>query len=197
MFSLAYGLFQQITDRPVRRVILVGEESSGKSTYLEAAKSVYLGAERLESDKITPTVGLNVAKLTVCSTAVLLWDLGGRKSLRPIWERYLDQAQGMIFVIDSTDLDRLADCKQTLKVLLARPALANRPLLVYVNKQDIETPERISLLHVSSMVQSLLGMNDDRPLLVLPCSAIGDLGVREGLDWMVNRISMQMRDGSS
>ncbi|KAA8492048.1 ADP-ribosylation factor-related protein 1 [Porphyridium purpureum] len=205
MFGLAYGVFKQMTERPLRKVIVLGEEGCGKTTYLDACKHVFAGCERTEPDKIQPTVGLNVAKLALCGASVLLWDLGGRPALRAIWERYLDQADGVVFLIDATDLARFAQSKQTLKAVLARPALENRPLLVYVNKQDVQAAqidaggsdaaEHISLLQVSSVVRSVLGMHDDRPLLVLPCIATEELGVREGLEWIVSRIGMQIENG--
>jgi GTPase SAR1 family protein len=44
----------------------------------------------------------------------------------------------MVFVVDSSDEERLNECIEELNSLLAEEGLANVPLLVYANKQDLQ-----------------------------------------------------------
>ena len=44
----------------------------------------------------------------------------------------------MVFVVDSSDEDRLKECVEELDSLLAEEALQKAPLLVYANKQDLD-----------------------------------------------------------
>ena len=47
-----------------------------------------------------------------------IWDVGGQKSLRSYWRNYFESTDGLIWVVDSVDRRRLADCKEELKGLL-------------------------------------------------------------------------------
>ena len=44
----------------------------------------------------------------------------------------------MVFVVDSSDEERLNECVEELNSLLAEEGLAKVPLLVYANKQDLQ-----------------------------------------------------------
>ena len=67
-----------------------------------------------------------------------MWDIGGQKAIRPYWKNYYDNTDGMVFVVDSSDEERLNECVEELHSLLAEEALAKVPLLVYANKQDLQ-----------------------------------------------------------
>lgn len=44
----------------------------------------------------------------------------------------------MVFVVDSSDEERLTECVEELEALLAEEGLVKVPLLVYANKQDLQ-----------------------------------------------------------
>ena len=67
-----------------------------------------------------------------------MWDIGGQKAIRPYWKNYYDNTDGMVFVVDSSDEERLNECVEELNALLAEEGLAKVPLLVYANKQDLQ-----------------------------------------------------------
>ena len=45
-------------------------------------------------------------------------DVGGQKTLRAYWKNYFEQTDGLVWVIDSTDRDRVYDCAVELHNLL-------------------------------------------------------------------------------
>ena len=47
-----------------------------------------------------------------------VWDVGGQKSLRSYWRNYFESTDGLVWVVDSADKLRMADCKQELHALL-------------------------------------------------------------------------------
>ena len=63
-----------------------------------------------------------------------VWDIGGQKAIRPYWQNYYENTDGMVFVVDSSDEERLNECKEELKALLAEEGLAGVPILVFANK---------------------------------------------------------------
>lgn len=194
MFSLVHGLYEELTYVRERPVALLGVESSGKSCILEWLKHIYsIGStnDTTKSSKPTtlerqiPTVGLNVAKLRVGGEKILLWDLGGTPSLRSIWDRYVDEAEALIWVVDSGDRSKLEDSRNTLKQLLKREHLKHSPLLVFANKQDVDDamdPVKVSL------ALDLLTEAELRPQCVQPCSTKTGDGIREGLEWMMSSL---------
>lgn len=190
MFSLVQGFYEELTYVPERPIALLGVENAGKSSVLEWMKVLFsLKApppnpvpRPTSLDKISSTVGLNVAKLRTSSEKMLVWDLGGVKALRPIWERYVEDAEAVVWVIDSSDTDRMQDSCETLKNLVARPHLKHSPLLVLANKQDLKTaldPVNVSL------ALDLLSDAEERPQCVQPCSAETGEGIREGIEWLM------------
>jgi ADP-ribosylation factor related protein 1 len=126
MFTLLNGFYEELTFVPERRVVLLGLQSSGKTALIECMKMHYLrkpnhglfssvssraGKPGLPTGKLkalTPTVGLNVARLPTGRENVLVWDLGGAEALRPIWERYVSEAEALIWVVDSSDSAAIA-----------------------------------------------------------------------------------------
>lgn len=60
-------------------------------------------------EKIVPTVGLNIGRLVMGAVELLIWDLGGQATLRAIWPQYYSESHAVIWVLDSTDVDRFED----------------------------------------------------------------------------------------
>lgn len=50
--------------------------------------------------------------LPSCSYQLNVWDVGGQRSLRPYWRNYFEATDGLVWVVDSTDRRRLADCAE-------------------------------------------------------------------------------------
>lgn len=64
-----------------------------------------------------------------------MWDLGGQTSIRPYWRCYYANTDGIVFVVDSADLDRVANAKTELGAMLQEDDLKRVPLLIIANKQ--------------------------------------------------------------
>jgi ADP-ribosylation factor-like protein 2 len=83
----------------------------------------------------------------------VLGDVGGQKTLRTYWKNYFEKTDTLIWVVDSTDRGRLADCRQELEGLLVQEVrspeytrvhhltisqrLMGASLLVFKNKSDV------------------------------------------------------------
>lgn len=117
------------------RVLVIGVERCGKTSLLEKLKSLYTDTVGLPSKQIVPTVGLNIAKLVACDSKLTIWDLGGQKGLRSIWEKYYAEAHAIVFVIDAREDSQ--DSRDTLQRLLTVTELDGAPVLVMMNKSDL------------------------------------------------------------
>lgn len=87
----------------------------------------------------------------------------------------------MIFVIDSTDIDRLGTAAEELAAMLNEDELKDAALLVFANKQD--QPGAKGAGEISEALK--LGELRDRNWSIVACSAVDGSGVDEGMDWLV------------
>lgn len=61
-----------------------------------------------------PTIGVDLEEIQVRNLKVTVWDLSGQLKLRATWKYYYESINGIIFVIDATNQDVMADVRDTL-----------------------------------------------------------------------------------
>jgi ADP-ribosylation factor-like protein 1 len=108
-------------------------------------------------------------------------DLGGQTSIRPYWRCYYANTAAVIFVVDSTDIERLHTASEELSAMLNEEELKDAALLVFANKQD--QPGAKGAGEISEALR--LGELRDRNWSIVACSAVDGSGVNEGMDWLV------------
>lgn len=128
-----------------------------------------------------PTIGFNVESVTYKNLNFNVWDLGGQTSIRPYWRCYYANTAAVIFVVDSTDIDRLQTAADELAAMLNEDELKDAALLVFANKQD--QPGAKGAGDISQALR--LGELRDRNWSIMACSAVDGSGVNEGMDWLV------------
>ncbi|KAM9192664.1 ADP-ribosylation factor-like protein 11 [Dugong dugon] len=153
------------------QVVMMGLDSAGKTTLLYKLK----GHELVET---LPTVGFNVEPLEAPGRVSLtLWDVGGQTQLRASWKDYLEGTDILVYVLDSTDKDRLPEAVAGLREVLDNPNMASVPFLVLANKQ--EAPDALPLLDI----RDRLGLErfQDHCWELQACSALTGEGLQEAL----------------
>jgi len=111
----------------------------------------------------------------------IIQDLGGQTSIRPYWRCYYANTAAVIFVIDSTDIERLHTASEELAAMLNEDELRDAGLLVFANKQD--QPGAKGAGEISEALR--LGELRDRNWSIVACSAVDGRGIDEGMDWLV------------
>lgn len=86
-----------------------------------------------------PTVGFNVETVIYKNTKFNVWDVGGQDKIRPLWRHYFSGTQGLIFVVDSNDRDRIDEARTELSRIIQDREMKDALLLVFANKQDVRT----------------------------------------------------------
>ena len=156
------------------RILILGLDNAGKTTLLYRLK---IG----EVVTTIPTIGFNVESVTYKNLNFNVWDLGGQTSIRPYWRCYYANTAAVVFVIDSTDVERLETASGELRAMLDEDELRDAALLVFANKQD--QPGAKGAGEISEALR--LGELKDRNWSIMACSAIDGRGVNEGMDWLV------------
>ncbi|KAG0151107.1 hypothetical protein CROQUDRAFT_651635 [Cronartium quercuum f. sp. fusiforme G11] len=104
MYRLLSGLHAHLTRKEEFNVIILGLDQAGKTTFLEKVKTIYSPSHPgLNPSQIVPTMGQNIGRITLSSSHLQFWDLGGSREIRPIWEKYYKEADAICWVIDSCD----------------------------------------------------------------------------------------------
>ena len=66
-----------------------------------------------------------------------VWDVGGQDKIRPLWRHYYVDADAIVWIVDSTDRERMDFCKEELHIFLKEDELKDVILLILANKQDL------------------------------------------------------------
>uniref|UniRef100_A0A8B9FJ58 ADP-ribosylation factor-related protein 1 n=1 Tax=Amazona collaria TaxID=241587 RepID=A0A8B9FJ58_9PSIT len=184
MYTLLSGLYKYMFQRDEYCVLILGLDNAGKTTFLEQTKTRFnKNYKGMSLSKITTTVGLNIGTIDVGKTRLMFWDLGGQEELQSLWDKYYAESHGVIYVIDSTDEERLSESKRAFEKMITSEALEGVPILVLANKQDVETC--LSIPDIKTAFSDCINKIGKRDCLTQACSALTGKGVNEGIEWMV------------
>eukprot|EP00074_Homo_sapiens_P082399 XP_016856722.1 ADP-ribosylation factor 1 isoform X1 [Homo sapiens] len=128
MGNIFANLFKGLFGKKEMRILMVGLDAAGKTTILYKLK---LG----EIVTTIPTIGFNVETVEYKNISFTVWDVGGQDKIRPLWRHYFQNTQGLIFVVDSNDRERVNEAREELMRMLAEDELRDAVLLVFANKQ--------------------------------------------------------------
>ncbi|ONH69406.1 ADP-ribosylation factor-like protein 1 [Cyberlindnera fabianii] len=163
IFGKLWGVSKEI------RILILGLDGAGKTTILY---------------RLQVPIGFNVETLSYKNLKLNVWDLGGQTSIRPYWRCYYANTAAVIFVVDSTDKERIDTASKELHMMLSEEELTDSALLVFANKQD--QPGALTAAEVSKA----LNLSDlkERSWSIVASSAIKGEGLTEGLDWLIDVI---------
>uniref|UniRef100_A0A8C9APE6 ADP-ribosylation factor-like protein 13A n=1 Tax=Prolemur simus TaxID=1328070 RepID=A0A8C9APE6_PROSS len=164
-------------------ILLIGLDNSGKTVLLEEF-------QRLLPSRIDNCMQLGLTTLLLDEYEVSIYDLNGDRKGREMWPNYYARAHGLIFVLDSSDIERMQEAKIILTRLLADKRVAGKPILLLANKQDkknaLQPCDIIEYLLLERVVNQY-----DALCRVEPCSAMQNLTRRnhqpiiKGLRWLL------------
>jgi ADP-ribosylation factor-like protein 1 len=100
-------IFSVLFSKKEVRLLILGLDNAGKTTLLYQMQCGEV--------KVTvPTLGFNVESVNYENLTFQMWDLGGQSEIRPYWKCYYPKTNAVVFVIDSSDKERIDIAKQEL-----------------------------------------------------------------------------------
>ena len=81
----------------------------------------------------------NIFQLLINWTYNVFRDIGGQDKLRGIWKFYIKNCEGLFYVVDSSDRERINLARNELYSLLDFEDMQKIPVIIIANKQDIST----------------------------------------------------------
>jgi len=172
------SLLGRLFGKQQMRILMVGLDAAGKTTILYKLK---LG----EIVTTIPTIGFNVETVEYKNISFTVWDVGGQDKIRPLWRHYFQNTQGLIFVVDSNDKERVQESREELHKMLEEDELRDACLLVFANKQDLP-----NAMNPGELTEKL-GLNSlrNRRWYIQSTCATQGTGLYEGLDWLSSELS--------
>jgi len=142
MFSLLSHLYTTYLTPPPSTLLILGLDSSGKTTLLEALKQLHSsssGQAQLNPDQIRPTVGVNCVKLDHPLSKVTAYDPSGAPASRSLWSHYYEDCSAIIFVLDSGEVDRAEEVSLVYGSVMGEVGRGKGgvPVAVFANKRDL------------------------------------------------------------
>ncbi|KAL4635603.1 ADP-ribosylation factor-like protein 4C [Arapaima gigas] len=161
----------------------IWKSSKGKTTVLYRLKFN-------EFVNTVPTIGFNTERIrlsngTAKGISCHFWDVGGQEKLRPLWKSYSRCTDGIIYVVDSVDVERLEEAKTELHKVTKFAENQGTPLLVIANKQDL--PKSLSVADIEKQL-ALQELSPSTTYHVQPACAIIGEGLHEGMDKLYEMI---------
>lgn len=167
-------------------IVMLGLDSAGKTTALYRLKfDQYLNT--------VPTIGFNCEKVRgtigkAKGVNFLVWDVGGQEKLRPLWKSYTRCTDGIVFVLDSVDVERMEEAKMELIRTVKSPENSSVPILVLANKQDLPGAREPRELEKLIGLSELSSGGGSHLWHVQPACAITGDGLHEGLEVLYEMI---------
>lgn len=164
------------------RILMVGLDAAGKTTILYKLKLN-------ETVTTIPTIGFNVEEVQFKGLSFTVWDIGGQAKIRELWRYYFNDTDGLIFVVDSADRERLKEAAVELHNVMDDETMRDVPILVFANKTDLP-----NAMPTSQLVDGLRMKEFRRNKWFLQASnAITGAGLCEGLERMATMVSEAKR----
>ncbi|CAF4623054.1 unnamed protein product [Rotaria socialis] len=127
-FSRLYDVFVLFGEEKSARILMLGLDTASKATILYKIKLD-------QNIQTIPTVGFNVEQVNPCrGVSFTVWDVGGQAKMRSVWRSYYRGTEGLIFVVDSNDLERIEKAREEFEDILKFPDMSNVPIAAIANK---------------------------------------------------------------
>eukprot|EP00095_Tigriopus_kingsejongensis_P005822 maker-scaffold425_size175135-snap-gene-0.36 protein:Tk05822 transcript:maker-scaffold425_size175135-snap-gene-0.36-mRNA-1 annotation:"adp-ribosylation factor 1" len=170
-------IFDSLFQTRPARICMVGIDGAGKTTILYKMKFN-------ENIHTIPTIGFNVEEINFNNLSMTVWDVGGQSKIRPLWQHYFQSSDAVVFVVDSSDRERLAEASEELWSVLSDDRLRDACLLVLANKQDL--PRAYSVSEITDKM-NLYKLGQRQWFVQGTCAVNGD-GILDGFSWLSNTI---------
>lgn len=162
----------------VRTITFVGLEGSGKSHIV-----FHFVAASSANFVPLPTAGVEYHECELGASKFQIYDCGGVSRYRTQWPYYISKSDGVVFVIDRTDEERMGRMQEEITEVFRICEQRNIPILILINKSDKETN-----LNADDFIKITKVQDFDLVYGMKECSASTGNGINDGKNWILKNV---------
>ena len=184
--SLFYSFYQTfpkesiVYDRKDAKILIFGLFQAGKTTIINCLKKTI-------TKNVLPTTYIDVSRISVNNLSLYIYDTPGQIKYKSLWEPYLKNQDGLVFVTDISAVEKYECARDTLHEIAKMPELQNVPLLILLNKTDLIKLDVERLTKILEIKK--LGNRSFQYFLT--CGLTGK-NVNEAFEWLTTKISNRL-----
>lgn len=141
------------SDKPVYKIITIGEPSVGKTSLIKKFVKNQI------DDEYLPTVGASISKQPAyimdsekkVPISMLLWDIAGQEQFNLLHKVYYKGSKGVVIVFDLTSPATLASVKKW-KQDTATNEISDVPIVLVGNKSDLAGQVKVTPPQIQEMM---------------------------------------------
>ncbi len=158
-------------------IAMCGLDNAGKTSILNFLKNG-------EFQGTIATMGVNHENFKLGKLSMSVMDLGGQEVFRPFWPGYIERADILVFVLDSSDVTRLPLAKDIFHKAISTYCNEEIPILILATKQDLTNVCSLAYIIHFFQLTSLF----ERTIHVQKTSAKTGLGIYESFQWIHDQV---------
>ena len=166
---------------PEIKILFIGLDGAGKTSIITKLKDFKNG----EIKEIYPTPFLECSHITFNNKVINCIEVSGLKRYRKVWKNFYNEINGIIFVIDGTDVGRMGVVKNLIQDI-DKNLDTIIPVVFMINKQDI-LDKSLTVEQVKNYIE-LDRINVDFSLHAVKSIAFSGEGIDEALDFIITEI---------
>ena len=166
---------------PVIKILFIGLDGAGKSSIIAKLKGIKDG----EIVEIYPTPFIKCTHISYTNKILNCIEVSGLKRYRKVWKNFYNEINGIIFVIDGTDVGRMGVVKNLIQDI-DKNLDTIIPVVFMINKQDI-LDKSLTVEQVKNYIE-LDRINVDFSWHAVKSIAYSGEGIDEALDFIITEI---------
>ena len=167
------ALFKQ----KISRILIFGLQQSGKTTIIESLQQKIFNKPKLKKE-------INLRKSLLGNLSITTYNFSEKNNFYEIMSLYLENIEGMVFVLDVSDIANYKKAKIELHQINKFPSTYHLPLAIFLNKIDLKAPK------ITEIIQKLkLDQLKHKTIKYFPISALKNDGITDAFNWLSTEIA--------
>jgi small GTP-binding protein len=175
-FYNAFPVEEVVQNRKDAKIFIFGLSKAGKTTIIRQLKNN-------KSLDTVPTVNVATSRVFLNKMSMFVYDTPGQAKFRPLWAPYLKSQDALVFVFDVTDKVNYSNARDLLHEVANMDSVKGLPLLILLNKVDVENPE-------PDQIKAVLDLDNLQSKIhkIFLTSATTNKGVVESFNWLSSEL---------